>query len=870
MNDLCADAQLNVRHLRWVDAALATAGIWQAADDALASVTSPLTVAAGRARRRGDRAGRGASVVLDGAQGLLAAPRRPAPAARRHAERWRAAVLALAVETAGLAVDPPADGAADPRIERAARLVGVVGDVPAQVGGAVTRLPSCFRSFDQHPDDVAALVDRFAARWPDRSRPVVVVGVRTSGSYLAPFAVQALRRAGFADVGMVSARPDHRYLPADARTLRTAADDGASVLVIDDPPESGSAVARVCAGLADDGFPPSAIIPALALFDESPHPPAALSAFESVTLPWSEWSIHRRLAPDQVARALAAVHAPATVRITGEVPAPPSLPRTHARRLFRVEVTSGAGQVETCTVLAVGSGLGYFGEHDVAVSCALKGHVPTVLGRADGVLLLDWPDDARPVQPSPAEVVGYVRARHDSLAVDDDPSDRLRGCQPVWEVASNHLARVYGQFWPLARLAFADRLTRRMLHTAAPSVPDGDMRPAAWLAGGDRPVKTSFAERTFSNFDLVCFDDRFDVVGAAVHTGDAGYARELRTAYEAPAGRRISPERWLLYELVHLWDLQRLGGASPAAAGARKSQAMREYLADVLLRGAEAPADGPLVALDVDGVLETDLLGYKAPTPTGVLSLRALHAHGFRTVLATGRSLDDVVAMSEVFGLAGGTAEYGSVAYDRRTASVTPLVDDDELAALDLLRESLQGQPSVRVDDRHRFSVRASSVDERGRLGALERGPVPAGLRAIVGEEQTDVVTARLDKADGVHALVGLLGGEPPLLAVGDTASDVGLLGAARTSVVPRHADAAAKAAATRVARRPYQGGLAEAVGGLIGHRPGNCPRCAAPDMTAETRTMLQLLRVPEGSRLQALARSVPLLRTDLRRSPSR
>jgi hypothetical protein len=100
-------------------------------------------------------------------------------------------------------------------------------------------------------------------------------------------------------------------------------------------------------------------------------------------------------------------------------------------------------------------------------------------------------------------------------------------------------------------------------------------------------------------------------------------------------------------------------------------------------------------------------------------------------------------------------------------------------------------------------------------------------------------------------------------MAVGDTAADAGLLRWAPLSVVPRHADAPARAAATRVARHRYQGGLADAVAGLIGHRPGACPRCAEPGSTADTRTMLQLLRVQESSRPQALLRSLRLLRAE-------
>jgi hypothetical protein len=104
---------------------------------------------------------------------------------------------------------------------------------------------------------------------------------------------------------------------------------------------------------------------------------------------------------------------------------------------------------------------------------------------------------------------------------------------------------------------------------------------------------------------------------------------------------------------------------------------------------------------------------------------------------------------------------------------------------------------------------------------------------------------------------------DQPVLAVGDTVADVGLLRWSPLSVVPRHADTATRAAASRVARHPYQGGLADAVRELVGHRPGGCPACAPPEQTPETRTVLRLLAVAEGGRGRALARSVPLLWAD-------
>jgi hypothetical protein len=869
VEELRAAVESYVNSENWLDAALSAAALWQATDDALADTARPLTPAAGRIRRRIDRAEGRRSLALDAALRAVSAPGELTPAARRRVDQWREPVRALAVETAVLAVR--AGSGEGLTADRVLQLLDGLGDPPPSVRGAVARVPSSFRSFDQHPDDVGALIDRFAARKPDRSRPLVVVGVRTSGSYLAPLAVAFLQQAGFADVQLVSARPDQWYLRADARTLIAAAAKGATALVIDDPPNSGRDVARVCRELGRFGFSASSTLPVLALFDDEGNPPEPLFPFETITIGWPEWSIHRRLGPDRATECLSAAFFPAMVRIEGELPAPTALPRAHARRLYRVAVTDVGGATRCRMVLAVGSGMGYFGDHDVVVADALKHYVPEVLAHHDGVLYLDWPADAQPRRASPDVVVDYVCARHDNLAVANDPSDRLGGSQPVWEVASHLLSRVWGKYWPIAHVAFLGRLTRGLLRTTCPSVTDGDLRPCTWLAGSDttRPVKTSFSERSFSNFDLTSFDDRFDLVGAAVHADDDEYARTLRAAYEERTERPISPERWLLYELVHLWDRQRLDEATPETTSTRQAQAVRRYLADVLLpgvRGANGTADddGPIVALDVDGVLETDRLGFRAPTPTSVLCLRALHAHGFRTVLATGRCLDDVVEICDVFGLAGGAAEYGAVNYDRRAGVVEPLVRADETALLDRLRDRLRPEPGVWIDERHRFSVRASTVVGPGERRAYlpSAGAVPGGVRAIICEEQTDFVIAGLDKADGVRALVRRLGGQPPVLAVGDTAADVGLLAAARFSVVPRHADAAAKAAADGIAPRSYQLGLAHAIGTLIGHRPGECPRCAPPPLSADSQTLLRLLRLAEGPRLQAVLRSIPLLRS--------
>ncbi|GAA3065387.1 hypothetical protein GCM10010464_32190 [Pseudonocardia yunnanensis] len=47
------------------------------------------------------------------------------------------------------------------------------------------------------------------------------------------------------------------------------------------------------------------------------------------------------------------------------------------------------------------------------------------------------------------------------------------------------------------------------------------------------------------------------------------------------------------------------------------------------------PADGPLCAIDIDGVLEAGAFGFSAITPTATTALRALAAHGYRAASRT-------------------------------------------------------------------------------------------------------------------------------------------------------------------------------------------------------------------------------------------
>ena len=156
------------------------------------------------------------------------------------------------------------------------------------------RQPACFRRSDQHPDDVRELVARFARLQPERDRPLLVAGVRTSGVYLAPLAAAALRASGYRDVRVITLRP-HRRLRADQRAaVRSVAARGGLGLVRDDPPASGSAVGAVAGDLARRGLD---VVLLLAVFGDREALPPRLRDFRFVVLPERDWTVTARLEP---------------------------------------------------------------------------------------------------------------------------------------------------------------------------------------------------------------------------------------------------------------------------------------------------------------------------------------------------------------------------------------------------------------------------------------------------------------------------------------------------------------------------------------------------------------------------------------------
>ena len=755
---------------------------------------------------------------------------------------------------------------------------------------AVMRLPSCFRDLDQRPVDLDRLAAEVAACTP-AGRVLAVVGLRTSGSYLAPLLAAGLRRRGRA-VLVCTVRPGADLLPAEARYLTAAASEGAVAVLVDDPPDSGRALAKGAALLARLGFDGEHRVVAIALLDDGSPP--RLAGQRLIALPFQRWQIHAALDEESVHRALARLLPGREIAVRGTLfrvdavrevrrsPASPAVPagrrpRRHLEGIFEVSLVSGARVVEAC-VHARGCGLGFLGRHALAVAERLADWVPPHYGIDDGILYREWaeggpgilPLDQRSGRALGEAITAYVGARSLSLAVPADKSLRLSGRNPVWQRAADVMSGRYHRLRPLVRTPM-HTLARRILDVPRPSITDGDMVPGNWRwavreGAPDRLVKVRADEVAFSNEDLACYDADFDLAAAAVsiELESPGAGRLVGSQLSNSAA---SAARWTLYKLERLqteWRDTVIARAQRPASDHEplesrllcideaRERTVGEFIGRALALRAEPPQDR-FCAIDVDGVLESDGGGYSCSTPAGVEALRSLTRHGFTPILASGRSVADLEWRCDAFGLAGAVAEYGCRLWLARDGRAVDLVDPALGPAVTELKTRLRAA-GLRLDPAYRWAVRAFAWGPDGVRRAPDAELVRnalAGLedtfRVVAGWSQIDLVPGGADKDAGLRALMSLLapaGSEPRLeLAVGDSLSDLPMLRLAAKAAVPAGARADLRGApGVRLMRHAGQRGLAEAAALVTGHRPRGCELCSARPPDRDNRLLLEVL----------------------------
>ena len=231
-------------------------------------------------------------------------------------------------------------------------------------------------------------------------------------------------------------------------------------LLTDDPPKSSGSLARAAHEIERLGFDERSIVLLLPLLGDMEVPPPSLRRYPSIVLPWEDWSVHARLEASAVFDALAEmVGSDSEVGSVHPLAMPTAKRRGHVRPLYRVQLRRDGEQL-TRDICVEGVGIGYFGDHALAVARRLGAFLPKVIGVRDGLVYREWLPERGRVDPPPPERVGqiaagmvdYVTSRARALAVDEDTSLRLIDRGAVWQRAGDIIMRAFGPASQASRL----------------------------------------------------------------------------------------------------------------------------------------------------------------------------------------------------------------------------------------------------------------------------------------------------------------------------------------------------------------------------------------------------------------------------------
>jgi haloacid dehalogenase-like hydrolase len=851
--------------------------------------------------------------VAQGVDGLLALSQAARAWRRRALVRWRADWgSALEEFLIRAVVSERAERGAVARARRRLESL-LIAKFPDDLRARRPRIPGPFRRHDLTHHDVVALGRKFAAAFPERRRPLLVLGLRTAGSYFGPMLAACLKADGYEDVASVTIHPKKGVAPWEAARLARGATRGRLVLLIDEPLDTGLTLARAIAILRHAGIDVGNVIALLPV-----HPTRrewtdelerlAISDVRVLRLEPEEWHKRRLLAPDAVeprlrqyfeqqgyvGATLVESAAADEFNLQLERRAEATF-RSRLKRVFAVRLWDTSGRSETRYVLAKSVGWGWLGYHAFIAAEELSGFVPPVLGLRDGILYMEW---LRPPGPhalgqdragAVRTVASYVGLRARALRLESDPSldlSRRRYHEGI-EMLAAALSRAYGSraAAALKGARIGHELSRQ--GCPVPTLIDGRMHLEEWITGAGMLLKTDFEHHGLGKSELNVTDPAYDLAAAtlAFHLS-SDEERALVEQYVKDSGDREVEERLFLHKLLAgiAATSAALGGlADPRLAG-RHREFNRRYVeawhfltiqtarfcGRLCLRPDPIGWRSPLIVLDIDGVVDRRLFGFPSTTAAGIRALSLLHAHGVGIAVNTARAIGEVKAYCEAYGCAGGVAEYGSAAWDAVGGRERVLVSAAARGELERVRSALRELPGVFLDDEYRYSIRAYTYERNA------TAPVPTVLvKTLLSRLATKTLAVRpttidtaihasdVDKGRGLRGLLDLVGplGLDDVVAVGDSEPDLAMFEVAGRSFAPASivCRPAARKLGCRIVAAAHQRGLLRAARLLLHPDGRRCERCRVAER-ARPRTahlFVRLLEVADRSKASALLRAL-------------
>jgi|SoiMetStandDraft_2_1073263.scaffolds.fasta_scaffold00522_4 hydroxymethylpyrimidine pyrophosphatase-like HAD family hydrolase len=749
--------------------------------------------------------------------------------------------------------------------------------------------PSPFNHLDLTPTDVLRLGERLVRRFPDRTQPLLLLGLRTSGSYFVPLLRALLETKGYRRVTFLTVNPTKGVAAWEHKKLKRFAADGYCALITDDPPHTCSTLLRAIGIAFRAGFARHSV-KLLA-----PTHPAYPSWFKTlpddtvITLPPEQWHKQELLSPETVKPRLAEYFRSQnliSVSVSGAKEFNSGLRCTASderfvrlKRIFEVQLQTPQGEIQTRYVLAKSVGWGWLSYRAFLIGKRLRGHVPPILGLRDGILYMEWiPQAATSPAGKRHEIIdaaaSYVAARVRHLPQKTGAGMDLKQHNNGVRLLEKALSRAYGRFPTdiLMRSPLGARI--RQTQCPCPTLIDGNMHRSEWISGPNGSLKVDYEHHGMGKNALNVTDPAYDLADAILNLAlSSDEESDLIQKYIDESGDVTVNQRLFMNKLLAgLWAMSEAQARLISARGrdAQLGHHLRfisawnfltvhtaRHFGSLCHSGADLRWRSPLIALDVDGVLDRRLFGFPCTTVAGMKALSLLSKHEFSVVLNTARSAAEVRDYCKAYSLAGGIAEHGSYLWDAVHQRERVLIGTEAQHQLAELRRSLQRMPGVFLDERHLYSIRAFTYQDRPQgfmhslVGAARASSVGNGALAPIASTMmqqllaelrldqlefhhtlidTTIVAKDLDKGTGLTALRDwVLGPNLETIAIGDTEHDLAMFRVASRSFAPSNIGCRSQAQlfGCRVTRHPYQQGLLEIVRKIIHPDNSHCERCS-------------------------------------------
>jgi hydroxymethylpyrimidine pyrophosphatase-like HAD family hydrolase len=738
------------------------------------------------------------------------------------------------------------------------------------------------------------------------------MGLRTAGSYFAPLLRSYLESQNYSDVDSLTLRPKTGASKGEMIALARCAAKRGTLVIIDEPVGNGDTLLKAVQLAQRSSVERQKMVILVPIHPSNRHYKSRtgyrlLSGISIFTLEPEEWHKYDRLdaaTEDFVKEYFQAVglsvrsvsaRGPLADRFNEHLDAVSDIKgHTRLKRVYEVRVSSDSGREGTRYVLAKSVGWGWLSYHAFLAGERLAQFVTPLLGLRNGILYTEW-QDHNGIAVSEIErshwidhAASYIATRARTLRLEADPAREL-----IFESRNNGLAslasdlcRAYGarpaQYLRRGRMRY--ELSRTLC--PCPTLIDGKMRPLEWIPGNTLLLKSDFEQHGLGKIEFNMTDPAYDLAEATLTWRlSSEEEQKLIARYIQDSGDVNVADRALVNKLAAGIRARETAIANLADTRLiRRSQEFNRdyiaawnylvlhtmrYCANLCSRPENVRWQGPLLVLDVDGVLDNKVLGFPSTTWAGIKAVSLLHSHDVAVILNTARSIPEIKQYCKHYGFLGGVAEYGAFAWDAASNQEAILVSQESLSELQVLAENLRSIPGVFLNEDYAFSIRAYTF-EGGTTRALPTLLVQNliahlklnRLSLYQTYPETAVVAKETDKGKGLLALLEVARQtDLPTLAIGDSEADLPMFAVARRSFAPANISCGSHAGAIgcHIDAKPFQPGLLNIVRHIVHPDQKNCERCrsAEPPASSADNLVLQVLQHADESQMKRLLRAM-------------